>query len=122
LEEDPETKDILIRYEDSNNGHSMKEERVDLAILSIGMSPLPDIQNLATAAGISLDSHQFCRTEDFRPIETSRQGVYACGAFTEPKDIPDSVIQASGAAAKAMVTIGEARDADSNERISSGER
>jgi heterodisulfide reductase subunit A-like polyferredoxin len=109
LEEDPETKDILIRYEDSNNGHSMKEERVDLAILSIGMSPLPDIQNLAKAAGISLDSHQFCHTEDFRPIETSRQGVYACGAFTEPKDIPDSVVQASGAAAKALVTIGEAR-------------
>jgi heterodisulfide reductase subunit A-like polyferredoxin len=109
LEEDPETKDILIRYEDSNNGHSMKEERVDLAILSIGMSPLPDIQNLAKAAGISLDSHQFCQTEDFRPIETTRQGVYACGAFTEPKDIPDSVIQASGAAAKALAMIGEAR-------------
>jgi heterodisulfide reductase subunit A-like polyferredoxin len=109
LEEDPETKDVLIRYEDSNNGHSIKEERVDLAILSIGMSPLPDIQNLAKASGIELDSHQFCHTQDFRPTETNRPGVFACGAFTEPKDIPDSVIQASGAAARAMVTIGEAR-------------
>jgi heterodisulfide reductase subunit A-like polyferredoxin len=109
LEEDPETKDILIRYEDSNNGHSIKEERVDLAILSVGMSPLPDIQNLAKASGIELDSHQFCHTQDFRPTETNRPGVFACGAFTEPKDIPDSVIQASGAAARALVTIGEAR-------------
>jgi heterodisulfide reductase subunit A-like polyferredoxin len=109
LEEDPETKDILIRYEDSNDGHSINEERVDLAILSIGMSPLPNIQELAKVSGIQLDAHQFCHTRDFQPTETSRPGVYACGAFTEPKDIPDSVIQASGAAAKAMATIGEAR-------------
>jgi heterodisulfide reductase subunit A-like polyferredoxin len=109
LEEDPETKDILIRYEDSSDGHSIKEERIDLAILSIGMSSLPNIQELAKASGIELDPHQFCLTRDFQPVETSRPGVYACGAFTEPKDIPDSVIQASGAAAKAMATIGEAR-------------
>jgi heterodisulfide reductase subunit A-like polyferredoxin len=109
LEEDPEKKDILIRYEDSNGGHVLKEERIDLAILSIGMSPLPDIQQLAKASGIELDSHRFCHTRDFEPIDTSRPGVFACGAFTEPKDIPDSVIQASGAAAKALSVIGEAR-------------
>jgi len=109
LEEDPETKDVLIRYEDSNDGHSIKEERVDLAILSIGMSPLPNIDELAKASGVELDAHQFCFTRDFHPVETSRPGVFACGAFTEPKDIPDSVIQASGAAAKALSIIGEAR-------------
>ncbi len=109
LEEDPETKNILIRYEDSDGGHAVKEEPVDLAILSIGMSPLSDIQELARASGIELDSHQFCLTQDFHPLETSRHGVYASGAFTEPKDIPDSVIQASGAAAKALAIIGEAR-------------
>ena len=110
LEEDPETKDILIQYESSNGGHSVnKEERVDLAILSIGMSALPDAQMLAKASGIELDPHQFCFTRDFQPVETSRPGVFACGAFTEPKDIPDSVIQASGAAAKALSVIGEAR-------------
>ncbi|MGZ3512403.1 MAG: FAD-dependent oxidoreductase, partial [Thermodesulfobacteriota bacterium] len=110
LEEDPETKDILIRYESSDGNHSStKEEKADLVILSIGMSALPNAQMLASASGIELDSHQFCLTRDFRPIETSRSGVFACGAFTEPKDIPDSVIQASGAAAKALSVIGEAR-------------
>jgi heterodisulfide reductase subunit A len=109
LEEDPETKDILVRYEESEGGHTIKEERVDLAILSVGMSPPPDIEQLAEASGIELDSYQFCRTEDFKPIDTSRTGVFACGAFTEPKDIPDSVIQASGAAARALSVIGEAR-------------
>ena len=110
LEEDPETKDILIQYESSDGGHSVnKEDRVDLVILSIGMSALPDAQRLAKASGIELGRHQFCFTRDFQPVETSRPGVYACGAFTEPKDIPDSVIQASGAAAKALSVIGEAR-------------
>jgi heterodisulfide reductase subunit A-like polyferredoxin len=110
LEEDPETKDILIRYESSDGNHSStKDERVDLAILSIGMSALPNAQMLARASGIELDPHQFCLTQDFQPVETSRSGVFACGAFTEPKDIPDSVIQASGAAAKALSIIGEAR-------------
>jgi heterodisulfide reductase subunit A-like polyferredoxin len=110
LEEDPETKDILIPYESSDGGHSVnKEERVDLAILSVGMSALPDAQRFAEVSGIELDSHQFCFTRDFQPLETSRPGVFACGTFTEPKDIPDSVIQASGAAAKALSIIGEAR-------------
>jgi heterodisulfide reductase subunit A-like polyferredoxin len=109
LEEDPETKDILIQYENSEGGSNIKEERVDLVILSIGMSPLPDIQGLAEASGIELDSHQFCFTKDFHPLETTRPGVFASGAFTEPKDIPDSVIQSSGAAAKALSIIGEAR-------------
>jgi heterodisulfide reductase subunit A-like polyferredoxin len=110
LEEDPETKDILIQYESSDGGHSVhKEERVDLAILSIGMSALPDAQRFAEASGIELDHHQFCFTRDFQPVETSRPGVFACGTFTEPKDIPDSVTQASGAAAKALSVIGEAR-------------
>jgi heterodisulfide reductase subunit A-like polyferredoxin len=110
LEEDPATKDILIQYESSDGSCSVnKEERVDLAILSIGMSALPDAQRFARTSGIELDPHQFCFTRDFQPVETSRPGVFACGAFTEPKDIPDSVIQASGAAAKALSVIGEAR-------------
>jgi heterodisulfide reductase subunit A-like polyferredoxin len=109
LEEDPETKDILIQYETSNGMHSVNEERLDLVVLSIGMSALPDIHELTKASGIDLGPHQFCLTQDFHPVETSRPGVYACGAFTEPKDIPDSVTQASGAAAKALSIMGEAR-------------
>jgi len=109
LEEDPETKEVIIRYRDLSGAPPIKEERVDLAILSVGMSCLPDAEALARVSGIELNLHQFCLTEDFHPTETSRPGVFACGAFTEPKDIPDSVIQASGAAAKALSIIGEAR-------------
>jgi len=109
LEEDPLSKNILIRYEDLEGGPAIKEEEVDLVVLSIGMSALPAIEELAKASGIELNEYQFCLTRDFHPLETSRPGVFASGCFTEPKDIPDSVIQASGAAAKALSIIGEAR-------------
>ena len=44
----------------------------------------------------------FCETSTFRPVETNRQGVFVAGPFTEPKDIPETVMQASGAAARVM--------------------
>ena len=47
--------------------------------------------------------------QQFRTGSDSRPGVFVCGAFQAPKDIPDSVIQASGAAAEALSIIGEAR-------------
>ena len=49
------------------------------------------------------------RRSPFQPVETSRPGVHVCGAFAEPKDIPDSVIEAGGAAAAALAIIGQAR-------------
>ena len=64
---------------------------------------------LAAAAGIELDEYGFCQTSPFHPVETTRPGVFVCGAFAEPKDIPDSVIEAGGAAAAALATIGQAR-------------
>ncbi|NIV40067.1 MAG: FAD-dependent oxidoreductase, partial [Anaerolineae bacterium] len=64
---------------------------------------------IAKSAGIEVDSYGFCQTQPFQPVETSRRGVYVCGAFAEPKDIPDSVIEAGGAAAAALATIGQAR-------------
>ncbi|MBI4633214.1 MAG: FAD-dependent oxidoreductase [Deltaproteobacteria bacterium] len=109
LEEDPRTKEILIRYRNGSEDPSIREERVDMAILSIGMSPPSRIGEFAEIAGIELNAHRFCSTRDFYPLETSRPGVYVCGTFAEPKDIPDTVIQASGAAAKALALLGESR-------------
>jgi heterodisulfide reductase subunit A len=87
----------------------LKEERFDLVVLSVGMESLADAQTLAEGTGIELDTRGFCLTRGFHPVETTRPGVFACGTFTEPKDIPDSVIQSSGAAAAALSVIGEAR-------------
>jgi heterodisulfide reductase subunit A-like polyferredoxin len=128
LEEDPLTNDIIIRYRNGGADHAMHEDRVDLAILSVGICSPGQAGELAGAAGIELNRHGFCSTQDFHPLETNRPGVYVCGSFAEPKDIPDSVIQAGGAAAKALALLGDARgtlvrvkDYPPEREISSGE-
>jgi heterodisulfide reductase subunit A-like polyferredoxin len=107
LKEDPKTRQVLIDYvaEDGNLGR----ERFDLVVLSVGMEPPAQVRELADAVGIKLNGYGFCKTDPFHPVETTRPGVYACGTFAEPKDIPDSVVEAGGAAAAALATIGQAR-------------
>jgi heterodisulfide reductase subunit A-like polyferredoxin len=107
IEEDPTTRNLHLVYE-AANGQRHKDE-FDLVVLSVGMEPTAGSGELAKAVGIRLDESGFCLTSPFQPVETTRPGVYVCGAFAEPKDIPDSVIEAGGAAAAALATIGQAR-------------
>ena len=107
IAEDAATHNLRLVYEDSD-GRWQRQE-FDLVILSAGMEAPAGVRELAQATGIELDEWGFCRTNPFHPVETSRPGVYVCGAFAEPKDIPDSVIEAGGAAAAALTTIGQAR-------------
>ena len=82
---------------------------MEMVVLSVGLAAPLNAGELAGAAEVELNDHRFCATRDFHPLETTRSGVYVCGSFAEPKDIPDSVIQASGAAAKALSLLKEAR-------------
>ncbi|HSJ56878.1 MAG TPA: FAD-dependent oxidoreductase, partial [Anaerolineae bacterium] len=107
VEEDPATHDLILSYPVDNG--QVRRERFDLVVLSVGMEPPDGVRELADAVGIELNEHGFCRTDPFHPVETTRPGVFVCGAFAEPKDIPDSVIEAGGAAAAALATIGQAR-------------
>jgi heterodisulfide reductase subunit A len=59
--------------------------------------------------GITLNSHGFCQTSEFTPVETTKEGIFVCGAFAGPKDIPETVMQASGAAGKASALLAQAR-------------
>ena len=59
------------------------------------------MRELGRRLAIELDDHGFCHTEIFKPLETSRAGIFAAGPFREPKDIPETVVEASGAAALA---------------------
>jgi heterodisulfide reductase subunit A-like polyferredoxin len=107
LAEDPDTHNLLLTYEAEDGTWS--RDPFDLVVLSVGMEQPIGAERLAQRLGIELTADGFCATQPFHPVETSRPGVFVCGAFAEPKDIPDSVIQAGGAAAAALVTIGEAR-------------
>lgn len=86
-----------------------KDEEFNLVVLSVGMQPPKHTKELAESLGIQLNEYNFCYTTTFSPVETSRPGIYVCGAFSAPKDIPESVAQASGAAAKASSVIASER-------------
>ncbi len=107
LHEDPHTKDLALRYQDEAG--KLYQEQFDLVVLSVGMEISPAVRDLGRRLGIELDEYGFCHSVQFNPLETSRPGIYAAGPFREPKDIPESVIEASGAAAAAAVRISESR-------------
>jgi heterodisulfide reductase subunit A-like polyferredoxin len=107
LKEDPTTREILIDYVTDDG--KLGQQRFDLVVLSVGMEKPADSEALAQTVSVELDEYGFCRTQPFHPVETNQPGVYVCGAFAEPKDIPDSVIEAGGAAAAALTTIADAR-------------
>jgi heterodisulfide reductase subunit A-like polyferredoxin len=107
LKEDPRTREVIVDYVAEEG--KLVRRRFDLVVLSVGMEQPAGAEELADVVGVTLDEHGFCQTTPFHPVETSRPGVYVCGAFAEPKDIPDSVIEAGGAAAAALATIGQAR-------------
>ncbi|TET91068.1 MAG: CoB--CoM heterodisulfide reductase iron-sulfur subunit A family protein [Methanomassiliicoccales archaeon] len=90
--------DLVIYY--SERGE-IKEEVFNLVVLSIGLEPPENIEEISEILGISLNEFDFCQTNLFTPLETSVPGIFVCGSFSEPRDIPDTVAQASGAASLA---------------------
>jgi len=106
IEEAPESQNLLVKYVEDENPTT---EEFNLVVLSVGMRPPKHAEELAKTLDIKLNKYNFCYSETFSPLDTSRAGVYVCGAFSSPKDIPESVAQASGAAAKAASSISSAR-------------
>jgi heterodisulfide reductase subunit A len=101
------SKDLVITYIDEEG--EIREEEFNLVVLSIGMVPSRSVVELAQRIGVEVDRYGFCTTKGLNPLSTSRPGIYACGAFQGPKDIPETVAQASGAVACASGDISVAR-------------
>ena len=102
-----EDDNLLIKY--ATESGEIKEEIFDMVVLSIGLSPNKDILQLSETLGVELNNHQFAQTGSFTPVSTSREGIYLCGVFQGPKDIPQSVMEASAAAAVSGQILTEAR-------------
>lgn len=110
LTENPETKDLILKFADENG--NMQEETFNMVVLSVGLE-VPDTSlMMAQRLGINLNKHKFVDTDPFAPVASSRPGVYTCGIFQGPKDIPASVTEASAAASLAGAEIAEARGTD----------
>jgi heterodisulfide reductase subunit A len=110
VKEDPATKNLRVRYSAPYAGQAdIVEDEFDLVVLSVGMEISDSVKALGQRLGIELDDYGFCHTTLFDPLQTSRSGIYVAGPFREPKDIPETVIEASGAAAAAAQLLASAR-------------
>jgi len=100
--------DLEVRYA-NENGEAV-EEVFDMIVLSVGLETSQQVVSLAQKLDIELTAGRFCATDAFSPVATSRPGIFACGAFQGPKDIPQAVVDASAAAAAAGEVLTPARN------------
>ena len=120
VREDPETKNVFLRY--ATTGDGVKEKEFDMVVLSVGLNPPKGNEGLADKFGIELESHGFCKADHSNPMETTRSGIFVSGAFQGPTDIPESVFTASGASAQCGEFLDYRRDKLARERIYPPER
>ena len=102
--------DLSVRYVTENG--KLESETFDMIVLSVGMQTPSETAELAKRLGLEMTDGNFCKTDTFDPVATSQKGIYVCGAFQGPKDIPQSVVDASAAAAAAGEIMSPARDTE----------
>jgi len=100
LKELPETNNLIIDYLTENDRKLSAE--YELVILSIGLTSPTQARKLAEEFKLELNKYDFCETGSFAPVDSPKEGIFVTGAFTEPKDIPESVMQGSAAAARTL--------------------
>lgn len=97
----------VVCYEDTEQ-RQVVSLPLDMVILANACSASRGIGGVARLLGLELDENNFVKTHPNRPLDTSVPGIYTCGCAQGPLDIPESVAQASSAAARAAeaVTMG----------------
>jgi len=103
------TRGDRLRIVYATEGGRKVEEVFDMVVLSIGFSPSDSARELAQTFDVSLNDYGFAKTSSLSPVRTSRDGVFVCGAFQEPKDIPYSVMEASASAVEATRDLSKVR-------------
>ena len=110
----PGSDDLRIEYVDETG--KMHVEIFDLVVLSTGLEVSKESKALAERIGIEIDTSGFAGTSSFSPIASSRPGVFTCGVFCGPKDIPSSVMEASAASAASAALLSESRNTLTREK------
>jgi heterodisulfide reductase subunit A len=120
LKQVPATKQVTVRYQDDQG--NLTEEIFDMVMLSCGLRPSKAGQSVADKFGVRLNSDGFCVTDGLDPVATSQEGIYAVGAFTGPKDIPETVVQAGAAASRVLALLADKKGELLRERTYPEER
>jgi heterodisulfide reductase subunit A len=126
--ETPEEKGkLIVQFEDTLVGQKRRLP-VDMVVLSCALEPQLDVEAIARLFNISRSADGFFleRHPKLEPVATMTDGIFLAGCCQGPKDIPDTVAQASAAAAEVLAIISkgkveiEAATAVIDERICSG--
>ena len=118
---------LIVQFEDTLVGRQRRLP-VDMVVLSCALEPQPDVEAIARLFNISRSADGFFleKHPKLEPVSTMTDGIFLAGCCQGPKDIPDTVAQASAAAAEALAMISkgrveiEAATAVIDERICSG--
>lgn len=109
--EEKEDGNLVLFYEDIDNGGQLRQAEHDLVVLSVGL--LPNTETLQLFTGEQLESDEFFYVkevnEDINPGQTSIQGVFVAGTASGARDIPDSILHAGAAAAQAAAYVERTR-------------
>jgi heterodisulfide reductase subunit A2 len=116
VEAEPGSDDLCITYL-PDGGSMPRKEIFDMVILSTGFVITPDLLKLMQKLGIEINEHHFAKTSAFHPVETSRPGIFVCGLSESPKDIPETMVQASAAACMAAKGVPISKDEPEEEDI-----
>lgn len=95
---------LIVRHCDEKGNVAAGE--YDMVVLSVGLSPKKDMKQLFDKSGLKTDKYGFCWVSEMQSPKTSRDGILACGAAAGPKDIPETVVEASAAASEASKIAG----------------
>ncbi len=112
VQENAQNHNLIIKYEDYKGEIAVSYEEMDMVVLSTGLDPSPHSVFLKNCLGLDINENGFIKTDPLKPVETNQSGIYVCGVASSPKDIPDTVAQASGAAAKASILLKNVRDTE----------
>ena len=107
VKEIPQNQNLKFQYE-TEEGNLLVDE-FDMIVLSVGLTPPKDIEKISSISGAELNEFGFLSSPTLNPVETNVEGVYKTGVITEPKDIPESVMEASAASSKVMGVLSDVR-------------
>jgi heterodisulfide reductase subunit A-like polyferredoxin len=105
--EDPLSHNLNITYLDENQ--NLSTETFEMVVLAVGLKTSDESRLLAERIGLDLNESMFCATTSFEPVQTNRPGIFAAGMFQGPKDIPQTVMEASAAAGASSRLLASAR-------------
>jgi heterodisulfide reductase subunit A len=99
------SENLILTYSSEESSSNTTEE-FDMVVLSTGFRVADDVRELALKLGLELNAGSFPQTDAFNPVATSVPGIYVAGVIQSPKDIPETMVQASAAACMAGSDLG----------------